>query len=125
MVQVFWTVFLGGVFLYGFLIIFCCLSIKNRNLKTVKPLVIQPQPKREPKIKNTNIKNKKIAPKPKPKPKPVIITTSEENKDMVISGLVRIGMKKTNARALVAKMCKNKYYDDAQKLFENCFPHIK
>jgi hypothetical protein len=89
----------------------------------VKPLVIQPQPKREPKIKNTNIKNKKIA--PKPKPKPVIITTSEENKDMVISGLVRIGMKKTNARALVAKMCKNKYYDDAQKLFENCFPHIK
>jgi hypothetical protein len=58
------------------------------------------------------------------KPKPTINTTSQGNKDMVISGLVHVGMKKTNAKALVARMCKNKYYDDAQKLFEDCFPHI-
>jgi len=60
----------------------------------------------------------------KPNPKPTINTTTKETKDMVISGLVNIGMRKANANALVAKMCKNKYYDDAQKLFEDCFPHI-
>lgn len=50
--------------------------------------------------------------------------TSQENIDLVINGLVKIGMKKVKAASLVSKMCKDRYYDDAQDLFEACFPHI-
>lgn len=55
------------------------------------------------------------------KPKP---ETSQDNIDLVVSGLTRIGVKKTKAKSIVNKMCKDKYYDDAQDLFEACFPYI-
>lgn len=56
-----------------------------------------------------------------PKPK---LETSQDNIDLVVSGLTRIGVKKAKAKSIVNKMCKDKYYDDAQDLFEACFPHI-
>ena len=49
--------------------------------------------------------------------------TSQENIDLVISGLVKIGVKKARAKKIV-EMCNTKYYEDAQDLFEACFPHI-
>lgn len=58
---------------------------------------------------------------PTTKPK---LETSQDNIDLVVSGLTRIGVKKTKAKSIVNKMCKDKYYDDAQDLFEACFPHI-
>lgn len=50
--------------------------------------------------------------------------TSKENIDLVVSGLVHIGVKKIKANAIVNKMCKDKHYEDAQDLFEACFPYI-
>lgn len=51
--------------------------------------------------------------------------TSEEIINLVISGLVNIGVKRSRARSIVSEMCKDKCYDDAQDLFEACFPYIK
>jgi len=111
-----------GIFFGLLALAFTCVTTINMvNINPPKkPERVRSYPKlviEKPKI-NTKIKSVK------PSPKPTINTTSQGNKDMVISGLVHIGMKKTNAKALVARMCKNKYYDDAQKLFEDCFPHI-
>ena len=50
--------------------------------------------------------------------------TSQENIDLVISGLTKIGVKKSKAKSIVSRMCKDKCYDDAQDLFEACFPYI-
>ena len=50
--------------------------------------------------------------------------TSDEDINLVVSGLVHLGVKKSKARRIVAKMCKDKCYDDTQKLFEACFPYI-
>lgn len=88
-----------------------------------QPVVIhtKKQPVQQYVKPKTKIKKKPVTIKPVEKTK----TTSSSDRDLVISGLVHIGMKKKEATSLVAKMCKNNYYDDAQKLFEACFPHIK
>jgi len=127
MVEVFWTVFLVGLFLQGSIYILGLINIeKPQNIPrsvAVQPVVVQPKKKPvhqyvKPKPK---IKNETVIQQPVEKTK----LTSNSDRDLVVSGLVHIGMKKREATSLVAKMCKNNYYDDAQKLFEACFPHIK
>lgn len=84
-----------------------------------QPKIVKQQPKKYP----TPSKPKVV----KPKQARVEQTTPKTNKDiidLVVSGLVHIGMKKTKAKSLVAKMCINKCYTSEQKLFEDCFPYI-
>lgn len=123
-----------GIFFGGLAVVFTCVCIINminigppKKVEEVEPdiewVFENPKATKRPTLKK---KKPKVNTQIKPvKPKPATNTTTKETKDMVISGLVHIGMKKVDARSLVLKMCKNKYYDDAQKLFEDCFPHIK
>ena len=126
MLETFWTVFIGGSILWVlFHAVLFILPLQNNSTDDIVINTIQPKPvsvakpatKKKPKMKS-------VSPKPVEQ-KPAMRITSDENINLVISGLVHIGMKKTNAKALVIKMCKNRYYDDAQALFEACFPYIK
>lgn len=127
MVEVFWTVFLFGLFLQVSMYILGLINIeKPQNIPhSVAIQSVAVKPKKKP-------AHQYVKPKPKIKNQPMIQPpvektklTSNSDRDLVVSGLVHIGMKKREATSLVAKMCKNNYYDDAQKLFEACFPHIK
>lgn len=84
-----------------------------------QPKAVKPQSKQRRTPSKSNVV--------KPKQARVEQVTPKTNKDiidLVTSGLVHIGMKKSKAKSLVAKMCINKCYTCEQKLFEDCFPYI-
>lgn len=61
------------------------------------------------------------------KPEPAVVkespSTSQEVINLVVDGLMKVGVKKAKAKQIV-KMCNNKCYNDPQDLFVACFPHI-
>jgi hypothetical protein len=99
--------FIGGIIVYFCGLLWGNLIIAQNNISVEVSMCEQP-------IKN-NIANQS---------KPVSVQTAQKTIDLVVGGLVHIGMKRAKAKSLVAKMCKNSYYQDEQKLFEDCFPHI-